>query len=169
MYNTQITSDGYSPYIAAIEDAFGGNVDYAMLEKHYGGVRIGRDGVARKCRRSECSGTSTKVICGNPDPAHISTSLVERQNLTMRMSVRRLTRKTNAFSKKYWYLECTMNLYFMYYNFVRIHQTLRVTPAMEVGITDRVWTLEEIASWVRMEAPKVRAPYKKRTHETVSN
>ena len=133
-----------------------------MLEKHYGGVRTGRDGVERKCRRSECSGTTIKVICGNPDPAHISTSLVERQNLTMRMSMRRLTRKTNAFSKRYWYLECTVNLYFVYYNFCRIHQTLRVTPAMEAGIAERILTLEEIAAWGQFEAPKKRGSYRKR-------
>jgi len=159
----QLTSDGHQPYIPAVEEAFGGKVDYAMLVKEYGGVRVGRDGKERKCRRSECSSITTHVICGKPDPAHISTSLIERQNLTMRMSMRRFTRKTNGFSKNPWYLDCAVNLHFMYYNFARIHSTLRVTPAMEAGIADYVWSLEEIAALACFHPPlKVRGPYKKR-------
>ena len=92
--------------------------------------------------------TKKGVVCGNPDPAHISTSFVERQNLTMRMSMRRFTRLTNAFSKKVYNLECAVALHFMYYNFGRVHKTLRVTPAMQAGVSDHVWSLEEIAKLV---------------------
>ena len=159
----QLTSDGHQPYIAAVEETFGGRVDYAMMKKHYGGYRTLRNGTKKKCRKSECSAITTHVICGNPDPAHISTSLVERQNLTMRMCMRRFTRKTNGFSKNFWYLECAVALHFMYYNFARPHGTLRVTPAMEAGIADHVWTFEEIASFAVFFPPlKVRGPYKKR-------
>jgi hypothetical protein len=130
--------------LEAVEEAFGGKVDYARLVKHYGGTRVYRDGKTKKCRPSECSGTTSEVICGSPDPAYISTSLVERQNRTMRMGIRRLTRDVDAFSKKLWNHHAATALHFMYYNFVRIHQTLRVTPAMEAGLTKRLWSIEDL-------------------------
>ena len=144
----QLTSDGFKPYLDAVEEAFGGNVDYAMVVKSYGGVRHGPNG-SRKCRRTECSSIAVSRISGNPDPAHISTSLIERSNLTLRMGMRRLTRKTNGYSKKFWNLECALAIHFIYYNFARIHHTLRVTPAMEAGIAKHVWSLEEIAALAR--------------------
>ena len=140
----QLSSDGHNPYLEAVEGAFGGKVDYARLVKHYGGVKTLRDGRQKKCRRSECSSITREVICGNPDPEHISTSLVERQNLTMRMGMRRFTRKTNAFSKKLENHQAAVALHFMHYNYARIHQPLRVTPAMEAGIAKRPWSIEDI-------------------------
>lgn len=140
----QLTSDGHSPYLEAAENAFGGQVDYARLVKHYGGVKVYRDGTKRQCRASECSGTTREVICGRPDPAHISTSLIERQNMAMRMGMRRFTRETNAFSKKLWNHQAAVALHFMHYNFVRRHQTLRVTPAMEAGLAKTFWSIEDL-------------------------
>jgi IS1 family transposase len=139
----QLTTDGHRPYLQAVEGAFGANVDYAMLVKLYGEPQ-GKQ-AERKYSPGECWGTIKGAVCGNPDEKHISTSFVERQNLTMRMSMRRFTRLTNAFSKKVENLECAVALHFMYYNFVRIHKTLRVTPAMQAGIADHIWSLEEIA------------------------
>ncbi len=140
-HRVQLTTDGHRAYLDAVEQAFGCEIDYAMLVKLYG-----KDSDSEK-RYSppKCVGAERHNITGNPDPKHISTSYAERQNLTMRMSMRRFTRLTNAFSKKVENLGHSLALYFMYYNFGRIHQTLRVTPAMEAGITDHVWTLEEIA------------------------
>jgi len=126
----------------AVDDAFGGDIDYAMLIKIYGNHHTTTD--ERRYSPAECTGTEKIKICGNPDKKEISTSYVERQNLTMRMSMRRFTRLTNGFSKKVENLEAAVALYFMYYNFCRVHQTLRVTPAMEAGIADHVWSLEEI-------------------------
>jgi IS1 family transposase len=140
----QLTTDGHRAYLTAVEGAFGGDIDYAMLVKTYGAPESTKD--QRRYSPAECTGIEKLPICGNPDKKDISTSYVERQNLTMRMSMRRLTRLTNGFSKKVENLEAAMALYFMYYNFCRIHQTLRVTPAMEAKITDHVWSLEEIVS-----------------------
>ena len=127
--------------LTAVEDAFGADVDYAMLQKIYGATPEGGE---VRYSPAQCMGAKRAVITGNPDFAHISTSFTERQNLTMRMSMRRFTRLTNAFSKKVENHEAAVALHFMYYNFCRIHQTLRVTPAMEAGIADHVWGLEEI-------------------------
>lgn len=138
----QLTTDGHRAYLTAVEEAFGGDIDYAMLVKTYGSPQSVTD--QRRYSPAECIGIEKLPICGNPDKKNISTSYVERQNLTMRMSMRRLTRLTNGFSKKVENLEAAMALYFMYYNFCRIHQTLRVTPAMEAKVTDHVWSLEEI-------------------------
>ena len=138
----QLTTDGHRTYLTAVEDAFGGAIDYAMLIKIYGGGQSTED--QRRYSPAECIGTEVLRICGNPKPKDISTSFVERQNLTMRMSMRRFTRLTNCFSKKIENLEYAVALHFMHYNFARIHKTLRVTPAMEAKITDHVWTLEEI-------------------------
>jgi IS1 family transposase len=137
----QLTTDGYKIYLEAVENAFGGDIDYAMLVKVYESTPKEEQ---RKYSPVECTGTEVKRISGNPDKKYISTSFVERQNLTMRMSMRRFTRLTNGFSKKVENLFYSVAIHFMYYNFCRIHKTLRVTPAMEAGISDHVWNLEEI-------------------------
>lgn len=138
----QITTDAHKPYLAAIEIAFGENVDYAQMHKIYGasGEVEGRYSPAK------CIGSDMKTIIGSPDYEHVSTSFVERQNLTMRMSMRRFTRLTNGFSKKIENHAAAISLYFAYYNFCRIHSTLRVTPAMEAGLTNHVWMIEELVS-----------------------
>lgn len=138
----QLTSDGHRPYILAVENAFGSEVDYSMLVKLYTGDSAGEG----KYSPGECCGTRTATILGNPDPIHVSTSYAERQNLTMRMSMRRFTRLTNGFSKKIENHEHSIALHYMHYNFARIHKTLRVTPAMAAGVSDHVWSIEEIAS-----------------------
>lgn len=137
----QLTTDGLRVYVNAVEDAFGANIDYAMLNKVYSASQE-----ETRYSPADCIGCEMKRIMGNPDPKHISTSHVERQNLSMRMHMRRFTRLTNAFSKKVDNLSYNVALYFLYYNFCRVHQTLRVTPAMEAGITDHVWEVEEILS-----------------------
>ena len=139
----QLTSDGHKPYLQAVEDAFGAEVDYAMLVKLYGTPK--GEGSDRRYSSGECCGAIKGAVCGDPDDKHISTSFVERQNLTMRMSMRRFTRLTNGFSKKVQNHACAVAIYYMHYNYGRIHKTLRVTPAMQAGIADHVWTLEEIA------------------------
>jgi len=138
----QLTTDGHRPYLAAVEDAFGSEIDYAMLVKIYGAS----GDPETRYSPAKCLGCIPNEVTGNPDPKHISTSYIERQNLTMRMSMRRFTRLTNAFSKKLENHAAMVSLYFMYYNFGRVHQTLRVTPAMEAGIADHVWSIEEIVS-----------------------
>lgn len=144
----QLTTDGHKAYLMAVDKAFAGEVDYAMLVKVYGNQNDTRDTAARKYSPAECTEIKKTKICGNPDINLVSTSYVERQNLTMRMNMRRFTRLTNGFSKKIDNLEAAVALHFMHYNFCRIHKTLRVTPAMEAGIADHVWTLEEIISLV---------------------
>ncbi len=136
----QLTSDGLSVYLAAVEKAFHGHVDYAMLQKIYNETSEGQ----KRYSPAECIGCETKVIDGDPDPKHISTSFIERQNLTMRMSMRRFTRLTNAFSKKIENHVAMIALHIMHYNFVRIHQTLRVTPAMAAGIADQLWSIHDL-------------------------
>jgi IS1 family transposase len=156
----QLTTDGHKAYLEAVEGAFGADVDYAQLVKLYGPT------IAAPGRYSpaECIGAKKVRREGNPDIAHVSTSYVERQNLTMRMSTRRFTRLTNGFSKKLENHVHALALYFAFYNFCRIHKTLRVTPAMAGGITDRLWSLEDIVARIdRMApAPTKRGPYKKR-------
>lgn len=137
----QITTDGHSVYIGAVNKAFGYDVDYAQLVKHYGPAPVPAE---RTYSMPKCNGAVKHVITGNPDPERISTSYVERQNLTMRMQMRRFTRLTNAFSKKLVNHEHAVALHFTHYNFCRVHQTLRVTPAMEAGLTDHVWTIAEL-------------------------
>jgi hypothetical protein len=136
----QLTIDGHKPYLRAVEDAFGSEIDYAQLVKIYGAERAGE----ARYSSAQCMGARKTVISGTPERAHISTSHTERQNLTMRMQMRRFTRLTNAFSKKIENHEAAIALHYMHYNFVRIHQTLRVTPAMEAGISNHVWSLVEI-------------------------
>ena len=137
----QLTTDGHKPYLQAVEDAFGAGIDYAMLVKLYGSDE--KPGHTRYSPAT-CIGCKTRKIMGAPDESHVSTSFVERQNLTMRMNMRRFTRLTNAFSKKIDRLFYAVNLHFMHYNFVRIHLTLKCTPAMRAGITDHLWSIEEI-------------------------
>jgi IS1 family transposase len=157
----QITTDGYRPYLDAIEGAFGGDIDYAMLVKVYG---PSPEGNTRRYSPAECIGARKHRIEGNPDGRHVSTSFVERQNLTMRMSIRRFTRLTNAFSKKLENHALSVALHYMHYNFCRIHKSLRVTPAMAAGITDRVWDMSDVAALIAaQEAPVAkRGPYKKK-------
>lgn len=138
----QLTTDGLRAYLVAVPGAFGTAIDYGMLTKLYSNPKGGEG----KYSPGECCGARKSKVIGKPSKDKISTSYVERQNLTMRMSMRRFTRLTNAFSKKVENLSHAVALHFMFYNFGRIHQTLRVTPAMEAGLTDRVGTLEEIAA-----------------------
>jgi IS1 family transposase len=139
----QLTTDGYHLYLDAVEDAFGPDIDYAMLQKIYGA----EDG-QRRYSPPECIGVRARRVQGNPDPTHVSTSYVERQNLTMRMGMRRFTRLTNGFSKKAENLAAAVSLHFMHYNFARPHKSLANpyprTPAMAAGVTDHVWSIEEI-------------------------
>jgi IS1 family transposase len=137
----QLTTDGHRVYADAVENAFGADIDYAMLVKLYG---TPSDVGESRYSPATCIGCRTGALSGDPDPKHISTSYVERQNLSMRMGMRRFTRLTNGFSKKLENHGHAVALYFMHYNFCRIHKTLRVTPAMEAGITDHVWSLEEL-------------------------
>jgi IS1 family transposase len=136
----QITTDGHRAYLEAVENAFGADIDYAQLQKIYGASTENET----RYSPARCIGCDMKVVSGNPDPKHVSTSFVERQNLSMRMSIRRFTRLTNAFSKKIENHAAAVAIWFMYYNFARVHQTLRVTPAMEAGISNHVWTIEEL-------------------------
>jgi IS1 family transposase len=136
----QLTTDGFYAYLEAIEHTFGADVDYAQLVKIYAAIDAG-PGRYSPPRVAE---TVSTVIQGSPDPEHISTSYVERQNLTMRMAMRRFTRLTNAFSKKLANLKAALALHFAHYNFIRVHRTLRVTPGMEAGMTDHVWTWKEL-------------------------
>ena len=152
----QLTTDGHKPYLEAIEDSFGADIDYAMLIKIYGNSKEQE----KRYSPAECTGIEKRTITGEPDAKDISTSYVERQNLTMRMSMRRFTRLTNAFSKKVENHMHAISLHYMYYNFGRIHQTLRVTPAMEAGICDHVWSLEEIVNLIPEPEMKKRGPYK---------
>jgi IS1 family transposase len=138
----QLTTDGHRAYLTAVDEAFDGQIDYAMLVKIYGAGE-NRDGAVRYSP-AKFIASQTEVIRGNPDAGHISTSYVERQNLSMRMGMRRFTRLTNAFSKKVENHAHAVALYFVHYNFARIHGSLRVTPAMAAGIADHVWSLEEI-------------------------
>jgi len=147
-HRVQLTSDGHKVYLEAVEGAFGADIDYAMLVKMYEGDAGARATAEQRYSPAHCTGAAKQAITGRPDPAHISTSYVERQNLTMRMSMRRFTRLTNAFSKKLENHKAAVAFYFMWYNFARIHQTLRVTPAMEAGVSDHVWSAEEIAGLV---------------------
>ena len=137
----QLTSDGLSVYLAAVEKAFRGEVDYAMLQKIYNDTTEGQ----KRYSPAVCIGCERKVIDGYPDPAHVSTSYIERANLTMRMGMRHFTRLTNGFSKKIENHVASVAIHLMHYNYARVHKTLRVTPAMEARISDHIWSLEEIA------------------------
>lgn len=138
----QLTTDGHKMYLSAVPDAFGESVDYAQLVKVYGNDPEGQ----KRYSPAQCLGAIKQTVIGTPDPKHVSTSFIERQNLTMRMSMRRFTRLTNAFSKKMENHIAAIALHCMYYNFCRIHQTLRVTPAMQAGIANHLWDLSELIS-----------------------
>ena len=150
----QLTSDGHRAYPSAVEDAFGADIDYAMLVKHYGNAPEGQ----RRYSPAVCTGATKMSVAGDPDEAHISTSYVERHNLSMRMRMRRFTRLTNAFSKKIDNHIYALALYFVHYNFCRIHQSLRVTPAMEAGLTNTPYDAEWIVGLVDAAAPKPAKP-----------
>lgn len=166
----QLTTDNHFAYREAIEDAFGADIDYATLEKVY---RADRKVEPGRYSPPVCIGTKTTVREGSPDTAHISTSYIERSNLSIRMQNRRFTRLTNAFSKKFSNHVHALALFFVFYNFVRIHKTLRMTPAMAAGITDKLWSLEDIAERIEDRRPKPKAgkrgprgPYRKRAKAT---
>ncbi|MCH9053908.1 MAG: IS1 family transposase [Proteobacteria bacterium] len=156
----QLTSDGHKAYLEAVEGAFGGDIDYAMLVKLYGAAPESAKG---RYSPAECIGARKRSVEGDPDPRHVSTSYSERHNPTMRMQMRRFTRLTNAFSKKIENHCHALALYFVWYNFVRIHKTLRVTPAMAAGVTDTLRDMEWIVSLIDAAAPKPgrRGSYKK--------
>jgi IS1 family transposase len=156
----QLTTDGHKAYLSAVEEAFGDDIDYAMLVKLYG---AGPESPGRYSP-AECIGTRKTKITGNPDSGHVSTSYVERQNLTMRMSMRRFTRLTSAHSKKLANHHHAEALYFMYYNFARMNQAVRMSPAMAAGIETRLWEIKDIAELVEASAmaPKRPASYRKR-------
>ena len=156
----QLTTDGHKAYLEAIEDAFGSDVDYAQLVKLYGPA----PDQEHRYSPPRCNGSRRRAITGNPDPEHVSTSHVERHNLTMRMSMRRFTRLTNAFSKKIDNHIHMLSLYFVHYNFCRIHKSLKVTPAMEAGLTDTLHDIDFIIDLIDARGPKgkKRGSYKKR-------
>lgn len=156
----QLTSDGHRAYLEAVEGAFGADVDYAQLVKIYGASPEGGKG---RYSPADCTGIRKNRIEGSPNIDHVSTSYVERSNLTMRMHMRRFTRLTNGFSKKVENHAYAVALHMMYYNFVRIHKTLRVTPAMAAGVADRLWEIGDIAALVDAAdaKPAKRGPYKK--------
>lgn len=163
----QMTTDGHKAYLEAVEGAFGCDVDYAQLVKIFGSAPESAKG---RYSPAECTGIKKTRVEGDPDINHVSTSYVERQNLTMRMHMRRFTRLTNGFSKKVENHAYAVALHFMYYNFVRIHKSLRMTPAMAAGVTDRLWEIGDIVALIEAkeaEQPTVRGPYKKR--DQISN
>jgi IS1 family transposase len=156
-HRVQVLTDGHAPYMTAIPRAFGDEIDYGVLVKHYGAPK-GEVEAHRRYSPAVCISAEAHPQLGAPDEAHISTSYVERQNLTMRMNMRRFTRLTNAFSKKAENHAHAVALHFMYYNFVRIHQTLRCPPAMRAGVTDRLWDVSDIVKMVEnWEARQVQA------------
>lgn len=154
----QLTTDGYKVYLKAVEESFGVDVDYAQLVKMFGNAP---GSTAGRYSPAECTGIKKVRITGNPEYNKVSTSYVERQNLTMRMHMRRFTRLTNGFGKKLENQLHAVSLHFMYYNFAKIHKTLRVTPAMQAGLSDHVWSIEEIARLVPGPASKKRGKYNK--------
>jgi len=160
----QLTTDGHRAYLVAVERAFEYNIDYAMLIKMYGSSE-GESQTERKYSPNECTGCKKTRVMGDPRKKFISTSYVERQNLTMRMHMRRFTRLTNAFSKKVENHCYAIALHFVYYNFCKIHQSLSVTPAMQAGLMKKPMTIEDIANLVNIEAPKKRGRYKKRVQQ----
>ncbi len=157
----QLTTDGHGAYLEAVDHTFGDDVDYAMLIKLYGPAPTGAES---RYSPPACVGTHTKEIAGSPDPKHVSTSFAERQNLNMRMHMRRFTRLTNAFSKKFENHAHNVALFTTYYNFVRIHKTLRVTPAMAAGVTDKLWEIGDIVDvlekWEFARAQEAQIPHR---------
>lgn len=157
----QLTTDGHKAYLEAVEGAFGVNIDFAQLVKLYGAPE-GASMTERKYSPGECGGRRTDTICGKPDPRHVSTSYAERLNLELRTKNRRMTRLTNGFSRKVENLEHSLDVGFMVYNFARVHGRLRVTPAMEAGVSDHVWEMEEIVALLEVKEPDAVAVGAKR-------
>lgn len=157
----QLTTDGHKAYLNAVEEAFGADIDYAQLVKLYGETPEAMKG---RYSPAECIGAKKEPITGTPDQAHVSTSYVERSNLSIRMHMRRFTRLTNAHSKKFENHVWAVALHVMFYNFVRIHSTIRMSPAMAAGISSRLWDMSDIVALIdaRQEAPKRPATYRKR-------
>jgi IS1 family transposase len=149
----QLTTDGHTAYLQAVEAAFGADIDFAQLVKIYGEPAEAE----KRYSPAECKGCKKTAITGEPDMKHVSTSYVERQNLTMRMHMRRFTRLTNGFSKKLENHIAAISLHFMYYNFVRIHQTLRITPAMAAGVTERVWEIADVVRLMEEREARLKA------------
>lgn len=162
-HRVQLTTDAHSPYLTAVKGAFNGDVDYATLTKLYGSTDSGRKSGAAKYSPAVCLGAQADVISGSPDRDYISTSHVERTNLTMRMSMRRFTRLTNGFSKKLENLAAAVSLHFMHYNFCRVHQSLGTTPAVAAGVSDHVWPLSELVDLLESAeaTPVKRGAYRK--------
>ncbi|MBN9245176.1 MAG: DDE-type integrase/transposase/recombinase [Mesorhizobium sp.] len=160
----QLTTDGHRAYLNAVEEAFGADIDYAMLVKQYGEPE-GNKSPERRYSPAVCTGAKKTRIEGSPDPAHVSTSHVERANLTMRMANRRFTRLTNAFSKKFENHVHMIAIYTVWYNFIKMHKTLRMTPAMAADVADKLWSMDDLCQMMDAVAPKPgpRGPYKKRT------
>jgi IS1 family transposase len=156
----QLTTDGHKPYLEAVEGAFGADIDYAVLIKHYG-EPVGALG---RYSPGECKGAEQRRVEGRPDPKHVSTSYMERQNLNFRMGMRRFTRLTNAFSKKVEPHYNMVALYTVFHNFVRMHKTLRCTPAMAAGLSKTLWSINDLAAMIEAasDAPKKRGSYKPR-------
>jgi IS1 family transposase len=162
----QLSTDGHRAYLSAVEEAFGADVDYAQVIKIYGDVPEGTKG---RYSPAECTGIKKNRIEGSPDLAHVSTSHVERQNLTMRMQMRRFTRLTNAFSKKFENHMHMVALYTVWYNFIRIHKTLKMSPAMAAGLSQTLWSMDDVCEKMDAVAPKPgkRGPYKARESATL--
>lgn len=161
----QLTTDGHRAYLNAVEEAFGADIDYAMLVKQYGEPEGKKASAERRYSPAVCTGAVKTRIEGEPDAAHVSTSHVERQNLTMRMHMRRFTRLTNAFSKKFENHVHMVALYTVWYNFIRIHKTLKTSPAMAAGVAKTLWSMDDLCGMMDAVAPKPgkRGPYKKKT------
>jgi hypothetical protein len=158
-----LTTDGHKAYLEAVEEAFGRDIDFAQLVKIYGNEGQTKSD-SRRYSPSEFTGSEKHRIMGNPDINLVSTSYVERQNLTMRMHMRRFTRLTNAFSKKLKNHMHAISLYFMFYNFCKIHKSLRVSPAMEAGISKTLWDISDIVALIPEEEQKKRGSYKKKVN-----
>lgn len=161
----QLTTDGHKAYLNAVEEAFGADIDYAMLVKMYGEPEGRAVPQERRYSPAVCTGARKTKIEGNPDPAFVSTSHVERANLTMRMANRRFTRLTNAFSKKFENHVHMVAIYTVWYNFIKMHKTLRMTPAMAAGVTEKLWTMDDLVAMMEEAAPKpgLRGPYKRKS------
>jgi IS1 family transposase len=151
-HRVQLSSDGHTPYLEAVEAAFGADIDYAQLIKVFS-LPEGTTQTERKYSPGECCGSRTSIVCGAPDPKHIATSYSERMNLEIRTKNRRLTRLTNGFSRKVANLEHSMDVGFMVYNFVKVHGSLRVSPAMAAGVTNHLWSYDEIVALLEAVEP----------------